>query len=113
MQITNAGDRNDPNQDERNTVSALCAALVVAVSLFLALHLPAELVAAAFRQLLFLAATVSAICAFGAGDRFFTDRFTRWDETALFAPLGLLSGVFIDADAVAAAYQAARAGGTG
>lgn len=87
--------QQDPNIDRLLTV-----ALAVAVVAFFASTLPLPLFAPVMRDVLFMYAFGAAFVAVARRDRLFADRITAWDQAAIFMLLGLLSGFFVDPEAV-------------
>ena len=63
------------------------------------------LVAAAMRDILLLFAFAAIFVAAVRRDRLFADTISAWDQAAFFALLGLLSGFFVDPQAVAEALN--------
>ncbi len=94
-----------PDRDDKNIAAAIRVALVFAICLFLASHLPHALVAVFLRSLLLLSAMISAGLAVFNREYPLVDHFTRWDEAAALAILGFLTGFFIDPQAVTAALE--------
>jgi hypothetical protein len=92
--------RPDPNFDRLLTVG-----LAFALALFFASSLPLPLVAPVMREILLMYAFATMFVAAVRRDRVFADTVTAWDQAAIFAFLGLLSGFFVDPQAVAEALK--------
>lgn len=83
----------------------LRVAAIFAFALFLASHLPPVFVAAALRDLLFIAAAVTSVLALVRGDRVWAPCLTRWDEAAILTAMALVAGLFVDPAALQSAGQ--------
>lgn len=93
---------------ERNRLSLIRLAAMVATTLFLASFAPPGLTVAAISSLSFISAMVIATFAMFYGERVRADHFTRWDEAAAMLALSLGAGLFVDPAAIEAAMAEAQ-----
>lgn len=101
------GSSGDP-RDERNRLSFMRLAVMVATTVFLASFAPPGLTLAAISSLAFISALVIATFALFYGERANAEHFTRWDEAAVMLALSLGVGLFVDPAAVEAAMAEAQ-----
>lgn len=101
------GSSGDP-RDERNRLSLVRLAVMVATTLFLASFAPPGLTVAAINSLAFISAVVIATFALFYGERAQAEHFTRWDEAAVMLALSLGAGLFVDPAAIEAAMAEAQ-----
>lgn len=102
---------DDGGKTRLNAERLLAAALVFALSLFVASFGPPALVAAVTANLLFFAAIGAALRGAVVRERPFADHITAWDQAALLFLASLLSGAMVDpqaAEAVLAEMSKAR-----
>ena len=101
------GSSGDP-RDDRNRLSLLRLAAMVATTLVLASLAPPGLTVAAISSLSFISAMVIAAFAVFYGERVRAEHFTRWDEAAAMLALSLGAGLLVDPAAIEAAMAEAQ-----
>ena len=101
------GPSGDP-RDERNRLSLVRLAVMIATTLLLASFAPPGLTIAAVSSLAFISALVIATFALFYGERAQADHFTRWDEAAAMLALSLGAGLLVDPAATEAAMIEAQ-----
>lgn len=102
--LESPGGRNE----ERNRLSLVRLAIMVATTIMLGTLAPPGLAIAAISSLAFLSAVVVATFALVYSERATgAEHFTRWDEAAVMMALGLGAGLFVDPVAVQTAVSEA------
>jgi len=92
---SHSGHRPDPNLDR-----LVAVALGVALALFLASHVPAQMIAPVARDLLAVAALGAALVATLRGERIASAEVTAWDQAALYMLASVLAGFFVEPEAL-------------
>ena len=91
---------HDQGEGDPDFHGLLAVGLAVALAAFFASMLPAPLFTAVMSELLRLGALGAALAAVLRQDRLSADAITAWDQAAILLFLGLLCGLFVDAEAV-------------
>ena len=94
------GDTDDAVVRMENDRALRRFALVLGAAVAFALSFPQILFAATFSSFLSLAAGIVGSAALLGRDALWSEHFTRWDVSAGLYALGLLSGFFIDPEAI-------------